>query len=952
MGVTIDFEECLKDSPKFRVSLEQVENDIHDLETKLEKVIKLCNGMMEAGKAYNTANGAFIRGVKELSVYFRGDQQVNDALCRFADGLTEMLNYHTILFDQAKRAISKNLDHFVKNDLKKVKDTKKHFEKISDDMDAALSHQAQTNRNKLPLSWYIFKLPYHVVFFPHDLKKVKDTKKHFEKISDDMDAALSRQALRPTRTNHLFLGTTSNLIFMLCFFSSDLKKVKDTKKHFEKISDDMDAALSRQAQANRNKPQELEETNNILTAMRSCFGHVTLDYVFQINVVQSKKRFKVMDTMLSFMYAVNTFYHQGYDLTNDLEPYMKTVAAQLEKMTQQAAAEKKEMEERHLLVQERENSLKSPPMRSSSVSDSSEVVMEGYLFKRTTNAFKTWVRRWFTIQSNQLVYQKRVKASCPDETTVVVPDLRICTVKPAEETERNFCFEIVSPTKSYTLQAESDNQRQVWIQALQASIATAFREGHREENFQDRLQDDPRSPSVLSTVPSMLNSLPPLKSETKPKNTMLRQVLQIPGNNVCCDCRQKEPRWASINLGIVLCIECSGIHRSLGVHLSKVRSLTLDAWEPEILGVMSLLGNEAVNKTYEANSTECADRRAYPDCPRSVRESWIKSKYVKKDFLRPLPGKVTADGASPARGRKRVIRRWSVKKFPERFKSVHSGEEEGEAVSRSTSSGSLHSGARSDSGLEEAEDLLVFGEEDSDEDSDLEEDRPPLSVPHILIVPDILEEFPFLRGSVGDRELSEDCDAPTRRSADMTEVMELSQLDPNMLLYKAASAGNLPVLSAALAHGADVNWVNSEDTNKTPLHQAVESGSIGACEFLLLNGAKLDVKDGKGRAPLHHATILGNTGQVCLFLKRGANQHAVDEDGQDPLAIALSTTNADIVTLLRLARMNEEMKESEGYGNPGDETFSDVFKDFSQLASNNPSRLMRADDRADAPDQT
>ncbi|XP_078697858.1 arf-GAP with coiled-coil, ANK repeat and PH domain-containing protein 2-like isoform X1 [Branchiostoma floridae x Branchiostoma belcheri] len=845
MGVTIDFEECLKDSPKFRVSLEQVENDIHDLESKLEKVIKLCNGMMEAGKAYNAANGAFINGVRELSVYFRGDQQVNDALCRFADGLTEMLNYYTILFDQAKRAISKNLDHFVKN---------------------------------------------------------------------------------------------------------DLKKVKDTKKHFEKISDDMDAALSRQAQANKNKPQELEETNNILTAMRSCFGHVTLDYVFQINVVQSKKRFKVMDTMLSFMYAMNTFYHQGYDLTNDLEPYMKTVAAQLEKMTQQAAAEKKEMEERHLLVQERENSLKSPPMRSSSVSDSSEVVMEGYLFKRTTNAFKTWVRRWFTIQSNQLVYQKRVKSSYPDETTVVVPDLRICTVKPAEEIERNFCFEIVSPTKSYTLQAESDNQRKVWIQALQASIATAFREGHREENFQEGLQDDSRSPGVPSTVSSMLNSLPPVKSDAKPKNTMLRQVLQIPGNSVCCDCRQKEPRWASINLGIVLCIECSGIHRSLGVHLSKVRSLTLDAWEPEILGVMSLLGNEAVNKTYEANTSECGDRRAYPDCPRTIRESWIKSKYVKKDFLKPLPGRVIADGASPARGRKRVIRRWSVKKFPERFKSVHSGEEEGEAVSRSTSSGSLHSGARSDSGVEEAEDILVFGEEDSEEDSDLEEDRPPLSVPHILIVPDILEEFPFLRGSVGD--VSEDCNIPTRRSADMTEVLELSQLDPNMLLYKAASAGNLPVLSAALAHGADVNWVNTQDTNKTPLHQAVESGSIGACEFLLLNGAKIDVKDGEGRAPLHHATILGNTGQVCLFLKRGANQHAVDEDGQDPLAIALSTTNADIVTLLRLARMNEEMRESEGYGNPGDETFSDVFKDFSQLASNNPSRLMRADDRTDAPDQT
>uniref|UniRef100_A0A8C7X0X0 Arf-GAP with coiled-coil, ANK repeat and PH domain-containing protein n=1 Tax=Oryzias sinensis TaxID=183150 RepID=A0A8C7X0X0_9TELE len=47
----------------------------------------------------------------------------------------------------------------------------------------------------------------------------------------------------------------------------------------------------------------------------------------------------------------------------------------------------------------------------------------------------------------------------------------------------------------------------------------------------------------------------------------------------CCDCGEAEPRWASVNLGVTMCIECSGIHRSLGVHLSKVRSLTLDSWE-------------------------------------------------------------------------------------------------------------------------------------------------------------------------------------------------------------------------------------------------------------------------------------------------------------------------------------------------------------------------------------
>ncbi len=60
-------------------------------------------------------------------------------------------------------------------------------------------------------------------------------------------------------------------------------------------------------------------------------------------------------------------------------------------------------------------------------------------------------------------------------------------------------------------------------------------------------------------------------------------------NALCADCGKENPEWASINFGTIICIDCSGFHRALGVHISKVRSLLLDKWDELLVDVPLLI---------------------------------------------------------------------------------------------------------------------------------------------------------------------------------------------------------------------------------------------------------------------------------------------------------------------------------------------------------------------------
>nr|ACI68679.1 Centaurin-beta-1 [Salmo salar] len=91
MTVKLDFEECLKDSPRFRADIEVVEGDVSELETRLEKLVKQCHSMLEAGRAYCQTSKSFVTGLKELGHHCSGDNMMGECLEKFSQKLEVIL---------------------------------------------------------------------------------------------------------------------------------------------------------------------------------------------------------------------------------------------------------------------------------------------------------------------------------------------------------------------------------------------------------------------------------------------------------------------------------------------------------------------------------------------------------------------------------------------------------------------------------------------------------------------------------------------------------------------------------------------------------------------------------------------------------------------------------------------------------------------------------------------
>merc|ERR1712173_461441 len=118
------------------------------------------------------------------------------------------------------------------------------------------------------------------------------------------------------------------------------------------------------------------------------------------------------------------------------------------------------------------------------------------------------------------------------------------------------------------------------------------------------------------------------------KRDLKKQIAEE--NKICADCGKRDPEWVSINTGVVICIACCGVHRGLGTHISKVRSLMLDDIPSSTLNTLTQLGNARINKILEHTIPSDYSTLSYEDNPSiQEREKFIKGKYMFKMFINP-----------------------------------------------------------------------------------------------------------------------------------------------------------------------------------------------------------------------------------------------------------------------------------------------------------------------------
>ncbi|XP_069577890.1 rho GTPase-activating protein 42 [Brachyistius frenatus] len=251
------------------------------------------------------------------------------------------------------------------------------------------------------------------------------------------------------------------------FRKEQIGAVKEGKKQFDKETERYYSVLEKHlGLSSKKKESQLHEADSQMSKDRQVFYDASLQYVFKIQEVQERKKFEFVEPLLAFLQGLFTFYHEGYELASEFEPYKQQLQFNLQNARNNFESTRVEVERLMKRIRSAEEDFKAP----------SCFTMEGYLYIQEKRPLgSVWTRYYCTYEKSAKIFtMSNTEARPASRQNGVVngtPEmfkLRSCVRRKTDSIDKRFCFdiEVVERHGVITLQALSEANRRLWMEAM------------------------------------------------------------------------------------------------------------------------------------------------------------------------------------------------------------------------------------------------------------------------------------------------------------------------------------------------------------------------------------------------------------------------------------------------------------------------------------------------------